>query len=174
MKLFLAIPASDLNVDLKKLKVGLDKGKNFQHKWIPQEHWHIPLCALNEINEEALRSLLKNQRPFVLKLEGINAYPEVAHARLLWIGVQSSVELRELQKNLLLEFAASPENEEETFFRPNLPIVRLKNHRQVSDVISPYKKTHFGKFEVKEVAVYEMNSGGAFPTYKKQTSFSLG
>lgn len=36
MKLFLSLDVSELKLDLKKLKVNLSKGKNFDFQWLPE------------------------------------------------------------------------------------------------------------------------------------------
>lgn len=64
-------------------------------------------------------------------------------------------------------------NLESEDYRPYLPIVRLKNFRDVSDLLSPFKNSEFGKIQIQKISLYEMTSGGAFPTYRKLNSFDL-
>jgi 2'-5' RNA ligase len=181
MKLLLALDVHEVDLDLKKLKVNLNKGKNFEHKWIPEEQRHIPLLILRDISEEEIVSLsqklelsLQKESSFELKLEGVGAFPNQEQGRLLWLGVQNKKELRALQENLrelLHEYL--PENKEEGSKKPYLPVVRIRNHRNVSDLISPYENSDFGKTSIYRVILYEMTSAGAFPTYHIREVYPL-
>lgn len=181
MKLSLVLDTSHINVDLKKLKVNLDKAKNIEHRWIPSQQWHIPLCSFGEVSnedlfeiEKHLLKILHHHSAFELKLEGVWAYPSQDHGRLLWIGVQNSKELRSLQEELFQEFQKFiPEEVLENTFRPYLPIVRFRNYKEVSDLLSPHKNAHFGKFAICKLIIYEMTSQGAFPTYQKVSEFLM-
>ncbi len=183
MRLFLALDVSLVQLDLKKLKVNLNQGKNFQHQWIPHEQRHISLFNLSDIGRErltefkaAMSTRLQEIAPFELKLSGVWAYPKQEHARVLWIGVQNSRELRAFRDELIssLNDFLSSELENESIYRPYLPVVRLRNYRSVTDLISPYKNTDFGMIKINKVILYEMVSGGAFPKYREETVFSLG
>lgn len=182
MRLFLALDVSVAQFDLKKLKVSLNKGKNFQHQWIPDEQRHIPLISLSEMGREklsnlkaSLDSLLSKTSPLELKLSGVWAHPQQDHARVFWIGVQNSRELRSLHEYLesnLSDFIPS-DLEEEKVFKPSLPIIRLRNYRSVTNLISPYKNAEFGVVKINRIMLYEMVSGGAFPKYRLEHSFTL-
>lgn len=181
MKLILALDVHEVDLDLRKLKIGLNKSKNLDHKWIPEEQRHIPLLTLNDITEEAVLSLtqtlvffFKQESSFDVKLEGMGGYPSQDKARLLWVGVQNKKELRAIQeklRDLLKEYL--PINIEEVSLRPYLPVVRLRNYRQVSDLISPYKNSHFGKIRIDNAHLLEMTSGGAYPTYQLKEAISF-
>lgn len=181
MRLFLALDAHELDADLKKLKMNLNKAKNMEHRWVPADQWHIPIFPLGDIGHEKFKLMddlistsLSGQAPFELKMEGVWAYPSQDHGRLLWIGVQNSKELRHLQTQLVKVFGPHySESADEKPFRPHLPVVRLKNFREVSDLISPYKNSDFGKVLISRAFIYEMTSGGAFPTYKKIKGYEL-
>ncbi len=175
VRLLIALDVNSLDPDLKKLKINLSKAKNMEHRWVPRELWHIPLCQLGEMGQEKLqqiypviRSEIRKTSSLNLKLRGVWAYPSQERGRLLWIGVQYSKELRELQMGLVKELNLESED-----YRPYLPIVRLKNFRDVSDLLSPFKNSEFGKIQIQKISLYEMTSGGAFPTYRKLNSFDL-
>lgn len=181
MRLFLALDTADISLDLNKLRVNLNKGKNYEHRWIPAKHRHIPICPLGDVDQskmmivdEVIKSVIISHPPFDLKLQGVWAYPRQEEARVLWIGVQNSIELRELQTHLIRDLGAHyAEVPDEKPFRPHLPVVRLRNHKNVSDVISPYKNSDFGKVLIDKLVLYEMTVGGAFPAYSKVHSYAL-
>lgn len=178
IKLQIAIDATTIKLkkdDLTKLKIGLNN-KSMDHKFIPLEQLHVPLLMLGEKEESELDSIsqkienvLANQNIFDLKISGVWAYPEQSEARLLYVGVQNAKELRSLQEDLSQAFFNNSDSE----YKPNLPLVRLKNYRNVVDVISPYKTRDFGKLSVSKLVLLQITSGGAYMTYKVLKQFSL-
>ncbi|WPU63539.1 2'-5' RNA ligase family protein [Peredibacter starrii] len=169
MKFFLGLDVSELKLDLKKLKVNLSKGKNFEFQWLPEDQRFVPLIGLEEMEDNLLRQIAEETSIFTLKFEGMSAYPEPKKARLLWVGVQNSKEVRALFDRIVETLKIQPESE----FKPYLPVVRLRNHREVSDLLSPHKNTDFGKFTISRLVLYEMTSVGAFPTYAKRGEYPL-
>lgn len=171
MKLVLGIDAQSLNLSdeqLNKLKVGLNK-RGFEYRFVPNDQYHITLVNFGDIEEDDyterdgyIKNIIQEHPIFDLKLTGIWAYPRQEEARLLWVGVQNSRELRSLQAGLTALIPSICELD----FKPILPILRLRNHHNVTDLISPYKGRDLGKIEVKSIALYEMTTGGAYPTYK--------
>lgn len=169
MRLFLTLKASGLKPQketFKKLKVSLDK-KEILHKWVDPDEWHIPLGGLGEMGRESWLEFapqvrrLAQREPFNLHLDSLQAYPESAKARLIWI---SSNYPKELQR-LHTEAAAFLTADEHTW-RPLIPIVRLKNHKNVTDPLSPYKTTDFGDLLIDTFQVIDMVAGGPYPVYK--------
>ncbi len=184
MRILLAIDARQSAIDLKdpnlrKLKTNLEK-KHIDYKYADPTQWHIPLSFVGDMGrerfallEQRLRDLGETRGPFALKLDGIWAYPNQNEARLIWIGVQNSRELRALREDVLGQLEPSRLAPEDSG-KPHLPLVRLRNHKNVSDLISPYKNTSFGTILVEKLVVYEMSSGGAFPIYKLLGEYPLG
>lgn len=182
MKLSLAIKASELLLDdqkLKKLKSNLNISGS-AHRWVPSDLLHISLLSLGEVDTEKIQKIdilinkiLKTHAPFELKLQSIQAYPNQNEGRILWIGVQNSISLRALQSELARELLQHNVYREDKIFRPILPIVRLKNYSNVSDLISPYKTADFGKLKVEQLILIDMISGGAFPHFKVIKNYPL-
>lgn len=182
LKLSLAINASQFKVSdekIRKLKINLKKSL-IEHRFIPQDTYHINLLNLGEgdsdkINELdiKIKKVIEAHLPFELKLNGLWAYPNINEARLLWIGVQNSIELRSLQEDLAQQLIDKNVYREDKIYKPILPIVRLKNYKNVSDMISPYNGVGFGKLSVDQLILYNMISGGAFPVFKLVKTYSL-
>ncbi|MDD4974583.1 MAG: RNA 2',3'-cyclic phosphodiesterase [Bacteriovorax sp.] len=182
MKLSLAINASQFHLDeqkFKKLKINLNKSE-VTHQWVPAELFHINLLSLGEMDynkiselDAKIKSIIQSHGIFDLKLRGVSVYPNQKEGRLLWIGVQNSIPLRSLQDDLARNLISENIYQQDKLFRPILPIIRLKNFQNVSDMISPYNGTDFGKLKVEQLALYEMISGGAFPIYKLLKSYPL-
>lgn len=160
-----------------KLKVSLNK-KQWEHRWMDLSSLHIPIVGLKDFGRDKLEvaiqrlEVLKNDKYNIdLKVNGVWAYPDQFQARLLWIGVQQSRELLVFQdrvKELLRDLCEEDEDR-----RAIIPLVRFKNYHNVTDVISPYKGSSFGHFNVNCLLIHEMVKGGAFPTIKQIYSVSL-
>lgn len=178
MKLFLGVDAQNLILkkdQLSKLKAGL-KNKDIEYRFEPHDQLHITLVNLGDVKEEDyeeregyINNIVQSHPRFELKLQSVSAFPSLTDGRLLWIGVQNSRELRSLQADLSQQFSSFGELE----FKPILPIVRLRNHKNVSNILSPYRSTPFGKLIVETVVLYEMISSGAFPIFKPLKTYYL-
>ena len=178
MKLILGINAQRASINserLKKLKVGLAK-KNLEHRFVEPSSYHISLINLGDIKEEEFqerdvyfKNIIQQTESFDLKLNGIWAYPNQTEARLLWVGVQNSRELNDLQFHLSMQIPSICELD----YKPILPIVRMRSHHSVTDIISPYKGKDFGRLQVDNISLYEMTTSGAYPTYKIIKSYYL-
>ncbi|HXH32084.1 MAG TPA: RNA 2',3'-cyclic phosphodiesterase [Bacteriovoracaceae bacterium] len=184
MRSLLTIDAHQMAIDLKnsnlkKLKTGLAR-KNLEFKFTDPAQWHIPLLFFQDMGKEKfavfdtiLRQTVSSFAAFDLSLDGIRAWPEQKEARLIWIGVQNSKDLRFLKNVVLRDLSELGEGELEGSGEPYLPLVRLKNHKNVTDIISPFKNSQFGTLRAKKLIAYEMTSGGAFPTYRKISEYPL-
>lgn len=184
MRLFIAIGANDLSFDpekvLKKLKVNLDKS-GATYRWIPQTHYHITLNFLGETSEEKiplLREVLRQEtlatQPFDLKLDGIGAFPQERSGRVIWMGVQNSIQLRDLQSRCeerLKDFGFMPENKR---YRPHLTLARLRSPKQLRDILSPVKNAELGVLHVRELTLFQSKLAGSFPVYIPLEQFPLG
>ena len=183
MKLSLVINASkiDLNNEkINKLKIHLNKS-NIPHRWIQNDLLQINLLNIGDTDVEKMLELnnkisniLLSHGPFNLQLSDISAYPNPSQGRLIWIGVQSSIPLRSLQDDLAQNLIGENTYKKDKLFRPVLPIVRLKNNCDLTEIISPCKNADFGKIKVEQLFLLDMIMGGAFPIYKLIQTYMLG
>lgn len=165
MRLSLAIDAHQFDLSqLKKLKIGLNQS-NIDHRWVANEKLHIDILTSENFDLQKVKEVMEKFEPFTLKLDGIWAYPEQKEARVLWIGVQNSRELQQLRFELF-KVTEGAEMDNAADYNPILPIVRFRNYRSVTDLISPFKNTRFPELVVNKVVLVEMVSGGAYPNFK--------
>lgn len=153
--------------------------KEIEHRWVPVENYHCTLNFLGETNPELvpeLKTLLETvagrHRPFDLKIHETHAFPETNAGRVIYVGVQNTKELRALQEDCLNELRTKFHPEERPYV-PHLTIARLRNPRNLLDILSPVKNQNFGTLHVPELILYESVSGGAFPVYKPIEKFPL-
>lgn len=165
MRLSIAIDAHQFDLSqLKKLKIGLNQS-NIDHRWVSGETLHIDILTSDEFDLNKVREVLQRCEPFTLKLDGVWAYPDQKEARVLWVGVQNSRELQQLRFELF-KVIEGAEMDNPADYKPILPVVRFRNYRNVSDLISPFKNTRFPELIVNKLVLVEMVSGGAYPNYK--------
>jgi RNA 2',3'-cyclic 3'-phosphodiesterase len=183
MRIFIALDAQQLSFDpelsLKKLKTNL-KMKEWEFRWVPQKNYHITLNFLGEVEVEKiaqltsmLQELASNHPPFSLKLDGLGAFPTLKEGRVIWMDVQNSKFLRALQADCEQRLQALGFSLEARDFRPHLTLARLRNPRQLTDVLSPLIKQNFGELQVQKITLYESKLAGAFPVYEPLEKFDL-
>jgi RNA 2',3'-cyclic 3'-phosphodiesterase len=184
MRLFLAVGAQHLGIDptieFKKIKIALDK-RGVEHRWVPVDNLHVTLVFMGEVASElvpqlqqGLRELVATRTAFKLKLSDISAFPDERHGRVIWLGVQNSIALRELQAECLRVLKLQGFEVEERDYRPHLTLARLRSARNLSDVLSPFKRREFGQLSVEHVSLYESRLGGSYPVYEVLENFPLG
>lgn len=116
--------------------------------------------------------MAERHAPFSLDIHGVDAFPEIRKGRIIYVGVQNAKELRALQEDCLNVLREKFHPEERDYI-PHLTVARLRNPHNLSDILSPVKKHHFGKLDVPYLVLYESISGGAFPVYEPLEKFSL-
>lgn len=146
---------------------------------MPVDNYHCTLNFLGETDTALLPELTsileevsKRHQSFDLKIHGAEAFPESGKGRVIYVGVQNSKELRALQEDCL-ELLRARFHPEERPYVPHLTIARLRNPRNLLDILSPVKNQNFGTLHVPELILYESVSGGAFPVYKPIGRFPL-
>jgi len=176
MKLIIGLNANHFlfsKEKLKKLEHSLSLSRHV-FRFVPRDFLHIKLLQLSDYDPGLIRELEKklqqisiHHHEIQLKLCGLWAYPNQDEARVLWIGVQNSIALRSLQEEITESLLKTKDNWADHQFKPTLPILRFRNHHNVSDMISPYKGMEFGKILFQSIVVLEMTKSGAFPEYRK-------
>lgn len=163
---------------MKKVKTTLLR-KEIEHRWVPVENYH---CTLNFLGvtdplkvprlKEILEAVSGRHSPFRLKIHGVDAFPDLREGRVIYMGVQNSKELRALQEDCLLSLRDEFSPEERPYV-PHLTVARLRNPRNLTDILSPVKNAEFGTLDVPSLTLYESVSGGAFPVYKVIQKFQF-
>jgi RNA 2',3'-cyclic 3'-phosphodiesterase len=183
MRLFLAIGAQNLSFDplteLKKIRVGLEK-KAINYRWVPVSNLHITINFIGEVEEQRVPDIINcispiaaALAPFQLSLANVDAFPEERKGRVIWLGVQNSVTLRSLQQQCQAALLQSGFELELRDYRPHLTVARLRSPVQLRDILSPYKRQHFGELTVQGITLYQSTLSGPFPHYGPLHQFSF-
>lgn len=182
-RLFIAIGASSIfkeaEVYVKKLKVNFSK-KEIEIQWSPIDNWHITLVFLGSTDgevipglKEGLKAACEKIASFKLKLSDFNAFPEKRDARVVWIGVQKSQNLLNLQSAVETACQKLGFTFEDREYKPHMTLGRLRNHRNVTDAMSPVERKSVGVLQVEKVILFESVGGPPFPRYSPIEVFKL-
>jgi 2'-5' RNA ligase len=141
-------------------------------KWTPPELWHVTLLFLGEgpTAEEAAEALQSwtpsTATDLNLRLQGLGAFASPQEARVLWLGVQASQELLDLQEDLEKHFRQRfvlPDEERD--FHPHLSLARFRNPTAIHRLIDLGARKHFGDYPVGEVLLVESVIQNQMPKY---------
>ena len=102
-------------------------------KWARADAIHLTLKFLGEIDDArvveltaALQRAATDARVLPLALEGFGAFPDPAHARVIWAGMTAEPALELLQHAVEREFAPLGFPTEARAFRPHVTLGRAK------------------------------------------------
>ncbi len=128
-------------------------------RWTQRDNLHLTLHFLGDISEENLEKAAKIMvsvgslfAPFSLTLMEIGAFPLTDRARVVWIGVQSSI-LGELHHTLQEQFIAAGFPLEHRPFRPHITIGRSR--RSTRRILSLPRHTIADTTRVDELVLFE-------------------
>lgn len=162
----------DLKVLIGKMKRTLqDKDKVV--RWTPPEMWHITVQFLGPLGNQALTEVygaLNSWEPPVknlaLKIQGVGAFPDPQDARVLWLGVQNSQELKQLQRHLSGHLnGLGIDVIDDRPFLPHLTVARLRNLQSVTDLVNLGGRKSFGEYLISEVILFESVLQNQMPKY---------
>ena len=105
--------------------------RNSLLKKVKPDQIHLTLRFIGKMDDGMLDSLKSelNQvefHPFHLKLNGIGFFPEKRLHKVVWIGVEASIELIELQKSVDSIVDRIVGRESEHPFNPHITLARIK------------------------------------------------
>lgn len=126
-RLFVAI---DLPEEVKKEVAGISGGLPGA-RWVPGNQLHLTLRFIGEVDAalfQAIKAALAGVKagPFPLALRGIGHFPPGRHPRVLWVGLEGSGPLLELQQEVELALIGAGIPPEERSFSPHITLARLK------------------------------------------------
>jgi RNA 2',3'-cyclic 3'-phosphodiesterase len=182
-RLFIALGATDIYKEalpyLKKLKTNFGQ-KEIGVQWVPEDNWHITLVFLGDSQAEVIPKLNENIqkacedfKSFKLNVSDFGGFPDDHQARVVYLAVQRSQALLDLQSKIeagIAELGFKPEDRD---YRPHLTVGRLRNKKNITDAISPVVRKNIGDLYVTEVRLYESTLSQPYPRYEVIEKFTL-
>ncbi|MCI6775234.1 RNA 2',3'-cyclic phosphodiesterase [Methanobrevibacter boviskoreani] len=179
---FLAIEV-DENL-LKKINTIEDDFKQIDTniKYVPSKNMHFTLKFFGNIDLEmidriskSIEKVIKNYKPFELKIKGSGAFPNEKRIKVIWIGIEENPELKSLQKELDHEFNKLGFNLERNYIS-HLTIGRMKsgrNKNQVQNKIRKYRDYEIGDMCVRKIYLKKSTLTPNGPIYENIKEFNL-
>ncbi len=163
--------ATDLEPWIRKIKKTADH-KETNLNWTPKDNFHVTLLFLGDTDDEKIPSLIANMQPiaekhasFKLKIRGIGGFPSLQQARVIYLGVQRSQHILDLQA--ALEDALQAPEKFEPEFTPHLTLARLRSLKSCRDLVSPFEHIDLGKQNVSEIVLFSSNLHNGLVSYEK-------
>lgn len=172
-RLFIAIrvPENDIKQwSQAQLKLKKEiKEYGYEVKWAAPGNYHVTLVFLGPTAEDkisnlqsVISSVASNYHPFKLDINGMGAFADLNHARVLYLGVQNKKILRSLQNEIIESLQLEVNH---TPFLPHLSILRFRNIHEVKDLVSPFLRKKWGDIKVAELVLYKSEMRGLYPVY---------
>lgn len=130
-------------------------------RWVPPEQLHLTLRFIGEVGPQTLAAIKTalaglSFQFFPLALCGVGHFPPGKRPRVLWVGMDPSETLIQLQQDLELALFDVGLPPEERRFSPHITIARLKETDPAA--VSSFEVRHRDRacaaFEVREVILY--------------------
>jgi 2'-5' RNA ligase len=151
---------------------------------IPLKNLHITYKFLGNTDENLIEKisleiegLLSEIKKFNIEVKGVGLFKNIRNPRIIWIGlIDEEKNLSNLSRELnsrMSKFGFEPEKRE---FKPHTTVARIKSIKDtqnLEDVLSEYKEFSFGKFEVKNITLYESILEKTGAIYKILKVFNL-
>jgi 2'-5' RNA ligase len=185
MRMFIALPLPEaVKQDLADfLEPRQEAGSDL--RWALPEQWHLTLAFLPEVADrhtdellERLARVASRRKPMALRLAGAGAFPNAAHAKVLWAAVEhDGEELMRLAGGARAAGAKSGIEVGGGRFHPHLTLARLGRPADVTRwlrVLDPYAGPSWQADEVELIASYLGQGRNGTSRHEVQEIFALG
>lgn len=117
---------------------------------VPKEQIHLTLKFLGDQDEKkierlcsSLRDSLHGTEPFDIRVEGVGAFPDIRHPKVVWLGVKDPKPLIELANKVDSAVKAMKLKSDDKRFSPHITIGRVNGRADLDDFFGRYKGTSF-------------------------------
>ena len=186
IRAFLAIePPEDILQSLSRLQEKLKREIGGRISWTKPQGQHLTLKFFGDISAEdvnhictAVKNRIASGSSLNLKIEKLGVFPDARRPRVLWCGVTGDGEkLSVLQKKLEADFEGIGFPAENRPFRLHLTLGRIKEPHGltgISEALTKHNAFAAGKFECKELILFQSKLLPQGAVYTKLAEFALG
>jgi 2'-5' RNA ligase len=146
-------------------------------KWLDADALHVTLKFLGEVDAgqvadigQALTAVVAAVRPFELGLGGLGAFPDSAHPRVFWLGVEHHPALELLANDVERALAPFGYDSELKPFQPHVTLGRARRTARPADLAAWAKGAATVSFSdvvpVESVDLMQSVTGRSGPTYR--------
>ncbi len=154
-------------------------------KWVAAECLHVTIKFLGEVDAAradgvagALEAAVRGARPFDVGIGGFGAFPDTAHARVLWFGVENHPALELLANDVERALQPFGFDSELQPFRPHVTLGRTKRDAKrdaLAGLPGLFERLEYASVvPVASVDLMESRTGPRGPTYTVRHAAHLG
>ena len=142
-------------------------------KWVPYMNIHITLRFLGSTKESLIETIkdtlhkkLLPYNPFYIKISGIGCFPDTRHPKVIWVGIEDSDFIINLQKDVEDEMVKFGYPSEKRAFSPHLTIGRARSQKRMPEMLkklNEFSTLTFENMEINGITLMksELNPAGA-------------
>lgn len=150
-------------------------------RWLAPASYHVTLKFLGWTRAEAVPAVVEavgraasSVEPFRWKAARLGAFPSTARATVVWVGVEDPAGLAQLATALDAELAELGFPREQRRFHAHVTIARLREPRDVAEVLLPLSEQAFSVTRVDSVHVVESLTKSSVSEYVSIARRPLG
>jgi 2'-5' RNA ligase len=154
-------------------------------KWVAPQNMHLTLKFLGDVPQaevnavcQAVAGAVDGAAPFVMRVQGVGAFPHIGRPSTIWIGVDEGArQVGDLQQ--VVEKALKPLGfpRERRAFHPHLTLGRIRRGgteaRGLSDGLRQQQGFDAGETKIDQVTVYASYLDKTGPTYQAMSRVPL-
>ncbi|MCX8118052.1 MAG: RNA 2',3'-cyclic phosphodiesterase [Desulfobacterota bacterium] len=154
-------------------------------RWVRPEQIHLTLKFFGNIEASRIESILqaieeplKTTPPASIEVQGMGAFPNLNHPRVVWVGIKEEGKiLISLQKRLeerLRKVGFKPEDRD---FHPHLTLGRVRSNRGREELIRGMERHRdeiFGAFRMEKAVLFKSDLTPQGPIYTALKEMRIG
>jgi 2'-5' RNA ligase len=137
------------------------KKHNADVKWVAHENLHFTLKFLGKTPEDllpgigaSLSQIVLSYETFCIKIYGVGVFPNKKYPRIIWVGIEDTDFLKNLQGDIESRMASLGYQKEEREFQPHLTLGRVRSQKGMAHIIhelDTLQSKDFGSIEVNNI-----------------------
>ena len=156
-------------------------------RWVKPENIHLTIRFLGDISNgkvgdivHVIGEAVKICSPFTLRFGGIGAFPNHRKPQVVWVGVDSSLELLDLHSKIERRLYQAGFQGDNKGLRPHLTIGRLRRElshydlKMIADLVMNNEFPTVGEQVVESIHLIKSELRSEGPTYSFLASVKLG
>jgi 2'-5' RNA ligase len=176
-RLFVAI---DLPDDVKNAVDGIVGRYLTGARRVPREQFHLTLRFIGDGDEQMFQTVKKELAsvrgtPFPLTIKGVGHFPAKREPRVIWVGMEESGQLCDLQKRIEQSLINAGVAADERRFSPHITIARLRETPllKVVSMEEMHRQFSAGPFTVEEFYLYSSNLTREGAIHRREAEYRL-
>jgi len=147
-------------------------------RWVKADLIHLTLNFLGNIPAaktgiltDLMNATVNNIQPFEVAFRGLGCFPNLNRPRVIWIGMEQSSDLNELQKSLTDALKENGFEIETRQFSPHLTLARVPETtphpvlQQIGREINNYKTVEVGRMQITQLKLIKSDLTPSGPRY---------